>query len=184
MDITPATRLISTPLGFLDGRRPLVMPDADRIFDRLFLDELKGMPELIGLSSRFASVIRSVNTYAVDEAWTYFEGEFNKGREVRVQATTDFNKYMTMFSMLYTAINRADPMAQDTRQFAQLRDNYYAARDYINAKFSATATGRDKRTLENIIYTTDQRIIAISRHYNERIAEGTMAGPELSTSTS
>lgn len=168
-----------TQYDFVDNRRPKIMLDGEKIISRLVPKLGSDVSDLQAMGESLSALIQNTRKSDLPSFWRTFESRFNRGKEVSVDAQTDERQYLTGLSMFYELLNQVDTKASSTRSLITLRSFYEDARDFVISRHGASLETRDKRLLDNIVYTLDERFSDVVKHFNKRREAGDVEGPEI-----
>lgn len=169
-----------TPSQFADTR-PLVMADADRIFQRLFTGSSITGPDILQSMEKVSKLINETNTRDLPTFWTELEKELGVN-SLSTKANTDDEKVLTALGLFYTALNTLDVTAVTTDEIVSIQAYFESAYQHVTARFSGGMEAKDKRVLNRMGTFFSERLNEISIRFNERRQAGEVSGLPLPTS--
>ncbi len=173
---SPISSAGGTPKGFLDSSRPRQMEDADKIYQKIAMARGGSSGDALEIAFTLNEVITNTKGFELDQLWEKIEKKFNGNRSLAVKNKTDAGKAQTAYSMFYSLLETVDQKAVSTIELQTIKDLFADTELHVANKWYGNVTTQEKRVLERISKTINNRITEMSERFNGLVEEGLIVG--------
>ncbi len=168
-----------TPKGFLDSSRPRQMEDADKVFQLFVLRNGDDPMEAMDIALKLATAITETKGFELDTLWEKIEKKLNGSRSLAVRSKTDGGKAQTAYGVFYSLLDTIDQKATSTAELQVVKDLFSSVELHVANKWHENVTPQEKRVLQRIAKTTNNRLADMKERFNTLVEEGMLGGPPV-----